>query len=202
MKNQAQEMKNMKKILFIDAYDSFVYSLYQYFGELSEGKAELLIYRNDKITIQQIKSISPDCIILSPGPGHPKDSGFVPIIISFPSTPIFGVCLGLQALGLAYGGKIERANSIMHGKTSEIRHDGKNIFKGVKNPFTATRYHSLIVAKLPACLEISARDTQDNYIMGARHRKNPHEGVQFHPESILTDEGKKIIANFLKHYVW
>jgi anthranilate synthase/aminodeoxychorismate synthase-like glutamine amidotransferase len=190
------------KVLIIDAYDSFVYMLYQRIGELAKG-AEIKVVRNDAITIAQIARYAPDFIVLSPGPGHPKDSGFVGILRRFPDTPTLGVCLGHQAIGLAFGGRIGRARSIMHGKVSSIAHDGKTIFKGVANPLRATRYHSLIVEEknLPRELEVSARSVEDNYIMALRHRKHPVEGVQFHPESVMTAEGKKILGNFLAAYL-
>lgn len=190
------------KVLIIDAYDSFVYMLYQRIGELAKG-AEIKVVRNDAITIAQIARYAPDFIVLSPGPGHPKDSGFVEILRRFPDTPTLGVCLGHQAIGLAFGGRIGRARSIMHGKVSSIAHDGKTIFKGVANPLRATRYHSLIVEEknLPRELEVSARSVEDNYIMALRHRKHPVEGVQFHPESVMTAEGKKILGNFLAAYL-
>ncbi|VVB66324.1 Anthranilate synthase component 2 [Candidatus Gugararchaeum adminiculabundum] len=195
--------ENKKKILFIDAYDSFVYNLYQYFGELTKGKADLFIKRKDEITLEEIKKLDPDYIVLSPGPGHPRDSNFIPVIKEFSSRiPTFGVCLGHQSIGMAFGGKISVAENIMHGKTSQINHDGKTIFAGVQNPFTGTRYHSLIVElkSVPEDFIISATSQKDNYVMAMRHKSYPIECVQFHPESILTSEGKKIIKNFLDHY--
>jgi anthranilate synthase/aminodeoxychorismate synthase-like glutamine amidotransferase len=185
-------------ILVIDNYDSFTYNLVQYLGELG---ADLKTYRNDKITINEIKKLDPEKIVISPGPGYPKDAGIsIPIIKEFAGKlPILGVCLGHQAIGEAFGGKIVQAKRFMHGKTSPIHHDGKTIYKGIPNPFTATRYHSLLVerASLPECLEISAWTDQEE-IMGVRHKEYKIEGIQFHPESILTAEGKKLLGNFLK----
>jgi len=185
-------------ILVIDNYDSFTYNLVQYLGELG---ADLKTYRNDKITINEIKKLAPDKIVISPGPGYPKDAGIsISVIKEFAGkVPILGVCLGHQAIGEAFGGKIVQAKRFMHGKTSPIHHDGKTIYKGLSNPFTATRYHSLLVerASLPECLEISAWTDQEE-IMGVRHKEYKVEGIQFHPESILTAEGKKLLGNFLK----
>jgi len=185
-------------ILVIDNYDSFTYNLVQYLGELG---AELEVYRNDKITIDSIKRMAPAKILISPGPGEPKDAGISEDVIrTFGSrTPILGVCLGHQAIGEVFGGRIVRARNLMHGKTSKIYHDGKGLFKGIKNPFDATRYHSLIVEResVPKVLQITAR-TKDEEIMGLVHREYPIYGVQFHPESILTAEGKKLLGNFLK----
>lgn len=185
-------------ILVIDNYDSFTYNLVQYLGELG---AELQVFRNDKITIDKIKRLAPEKIIISPGPGYPKDAGIsVDLIKEFASKiPLLGVCLGQQAIGEAFGGEIVPAKCCMHGKTSEIHHDGKTIFKGLPDPFTATRYHSLVIKKdtLPSCLEISAWTKEDDEIMGIRHREYPVEGVQFHPESILTFQGKLLLKNFL-----
>ena len=184
-------------ILVIDNYDSFTYNLVQYLGELG---ADLKVYRNDKITIDDIKKLAPDKILISPGPGYPKDAGIsIPVIKEFAGkVPILGVCLGHQAIGEAFGGKIVQAKRFMHGKTSEIHHDGKGVFKGLPNPFTATRYHSLLIDRetLPESLEVSAWTDQDE-IMGMRHKEYKIEGVQFHPESILTAEGKKLLKNFL-----
>jgi anthranilate synthase/aminodeoxychorismate synthase-like glutamine amidotransferase len=185
-------------MLVIDNYDSFTYNLVQYLGELG---ADLQVYRNDKITIDEIKKLKPEKILISPGPGYPKDAGIsISVIREFAGkTPILGVCLGHQAIGEAFGGKIVQAKRFMHGKTSQIHHDGKTIFNGIPNPFTATRYHSLLIERssLPECLEISAWTDQDE-IMGVRHREFKVEGIQFHPESILTSEGKKLLGNFLK----
>ena len=185
-------------ILVIDNYDSFTYNLVQYLGELG---SDLEVYRNDKITIEGIKMRGPDKILISPGPGEPKDAGISEEVIrSFAGlVPILGVCLGHQAIGEVYGGKIVGAKTLMHGKTSAIHHDGKGIFNGVKNPFEATRYHSLVIdrSSMPDVLRITA-ETKDNEIMALEHVKLPIYGVQFHPESILTVEGKKILGNFLK----
>jgi len=184
-------------ILMNDNYDSFTYNLVQYLGELGE---ELKVFRNDKITISEIETLKPNKIVISPGPGQPKDAGISEEIIKKFSNkvPILGVCLGHQAIAEVFGGRVIRAERIMHGKTSEINHDGKTIFKGLDNPFTATRYHSLIVEKksLPDCFEISAWTGQDE-IMGIRHKEFKLEGVQFHPESILTALGKKLLGNFI-----
>ncbi len=181
----------------IDNYDSFTYNLVQYFGELGQA---MKIFRNDKITIEQIKALQPSRIVISPGPGTPAQAGISEEVIrAFAGElPILGVCLGHQAIAEVFGGKIVRQKKVMHGKTSEIYHDGKNLFKGLPNPFTATRYHSLLVerASLPAVLEITAW-TKDNEIMGLRHREMKVEGVQFHPESILTEAGRRLLANFL-----
>ena len=182
----------------IDNYDSFTYNLVQYLGELG---ADIKVVRNDEVSISDIKKLKPEKIIISPGPGYPKDAGITcNVIKAFAGkVPILGVCLGHQAIGYVFGGEIIRAKRLMHGKTSEIYHDGKTIFKGIKKPFTATRYHSLIVKRetLPKVIEISAW-TKEQEIMGLRHKKYKIEGVQFHPESILTDAGKKILANFLR----
>ena len=185
-------------ILVIDNYDSFTYNLVQYLGELG---ADLKVFRNDKIDIAAIKKLNPERIVISPGPGVPKDAGISEeAILTFgKSTPILGVCLGHQAIGEAFGGRIVNARSLMHGKTSLIHHDGKGIFKGLNNPFEATRYHSLIVEKtsLPKVLAITA-ETSEKEIMGLEHKEYPIYGVQFHPESILTVDGKKILKNFLE----
>lgn len=182
------------KVLVIDNIDSFVYNLVQYVGELG---AEVVVRRNN-IGAKEIRAINPDRIILSPGPGHPKDSGATLTVLNeFRNIPTLGVCLGHQALGLTFGANVRRASRVLHGKTSEISHDGKTIFKGLGNPFTATRYHSLIVDNVPPCLEVSAR-TREGEIMGLRHKDYPIEGVQFHPESVLTTQGKILIGNFLE----
>jgi anthranilate synthase/aminodeoxychorismate synthase-like glutamine amidotransferase len=185
-------------ILIIDNYDSFTYNLVQYVGELG---GEISVFRNDSITADEVEKIKPTHIILSPGPKRPEDSGVcIDIIKRFSGKfPILGVCLGHQAIGLIFGGKVINAPKIMHGKLSDIYHDGKSIFKGLKNPFKATRYHSLAVDSkdLPDELEISAK-TQDGTIMGLRHKKYPVEGVQFHPESFLTNGGKRLLKNFLE----
>jgi len=184
-------------ILIVDNYDSFTYNLVQYLGELGAG---LEVYRNDKITIDEIKKKKPEKVVISPGPGEPKNAGISEDVIrNFgPHIPILGVCLGHQAIGEVFGGKIIGAKSLMHGKTSKIYHDGKGIFKGIKNPFEATRYHSLLVERktFPKVLTITA-ETKDKEIMGLQHKAYPIYGVQFHPESILTLEGKKILKNFL-----
>ena len=184
-------------LLMIDNYDSFTYNLVQYLGELG---AEIEVVRNDQITLDQIAERNPSQIVISPGPCTPKEAGIsVAAIKRFAGKiPILGVCLGHQSIGEAFGGDVIRADRLMHGKTSMIRHDGKTIFRGLPNPFEATRYHSLIVRRetLPACLEISA-ETEDGVIMGLRHREYPVEGVQFHPESILTAAGKDLLRNFL-----
>jgi len=184
-------------ILVIDNYDSFTYNLVQYLNELG---AQTQVFRNDKITIDEIKALGPERILVSPGPCTPQEAGIsVDVIRGFAGKlPILGVCLGHQAIGAAFGAKVIRAKNIMHGKTSDIHHDGRTIFKGLPEPFAATRYHSLIVEResLPAFLEVSAW-TKDGQIMGLRHKEFRVEGVQFHPESILTKEGKKLLANFL-----
>ena len=185
-------------ILVIDNYDSFTYNLVQYLGELG---ADVKVYRNDAITLDEIKKLKPERIIISPGPGRPEEAGIsVALIKEFAGKlPILGVCLGHQAIGYAYGGEIIRAKKLMHGKTSPIKHDGKELFKGLQNPFEATRYHSLVINSdtLPACLEITATSADDNEIMGVRHKEFPLWGVQFHPESILTQHGKELLKNFL-----
>ncbi|MBL7158547.1 MAG: aminodeoxychorismate/anthranilate synthase component II [Candidatus Omnitrophica bacterium] len=185
-------------ILIIDNYDSFTYNLVQYLGELG---ADLKVFRNDKITLKKIKSLKPAKIIISPGPGMPKNAGISNMLVREFSgkIPILGVCLGHQCIGEVFGGKIVQAARIMHGKTSLIYHNKKEIFKAVKNPFEATRYHSLIIEKktFPPCLSVTA-ETKEKEIMGVKHKKHPTWGVQFHPESILTGEGKRILDNFLR----
>jgi anthranilate synthase/aminodeoxychorismate synthase-like glutamine amidotransferase len=185
-------------ILVIDNYDSFTYNLVQYLGELG---AQLEVVRNDQTSVSEIAKKQPERIVISPGPKTPSEAGICLELIGKLAgrIPILGVCLGHQAIGQAFGGKVIRAPEIMHGKTSQISHDGKTIFSGLPNPFPATRYHSLIVEResLPACLEISATSS-DGLIMGLRHRTLKVEGVQFHPESILTDVGKQLLGNFLK----
>lgn len=187
-------------ILLIDNYDSFVYNLAQYLGAMGE---RLIVYRNDKITIKKIKRLKPDYIFISPGPKTPEDAGNTcKIIESFKDKiPIFGVCLGHQAIAHVFGARIIRVKEVVHGKISLIFHDNKTIFQGIESPFVATRYHSLVVEKktLPDCLEITAW-TDDGIIMGIRHKDYPVEGVQFHPESILTKSGRKILKNFLEYY--
>jgi para-aminobenzoate synthetase component 2 len=184
-------------ILVIDNYDSFTFNLVQYLGEMGQ---ELRVFRNDAISLSEVESLAPANIVLSPGPGRPENSGIIiPLIREFAGKiPILGVCLGHQAIGAAFGGDVVQAPQIMHGKTSDIFHDGRTIFSDLPNPFRATRYHSLVVAPetLPACLEVSAK-TGDGVIMGLRHRGMTVEGVQFHPESILTETGKKMLSNFL-----
>lgn len=183
-------------LLIIDNYDSFTYNLVQYLGELG---ADVHVYRNDQITIDEIGAVKPQRIVISPGPGTPDDAGIsLEVIKNFAGKlPLLGVCLGHQAIAQAFGGKVVRAPKLMHGKASAISHDGRTIFQGLENSFSAGRYHSLIVEKasFPECLEISA--TSGEVIMGLRHRQMKLEGVQFHPESILTSDGKKLLANFL-----
>jgi anthranilate synthase/aminodeoxychorismate synthase-like glutamine amidotransferase len=183
-------------ILVIDNYDSFTFNLVQYLGELGQ---ETLVVRNDAISVSDIERMAPDRIVISPGPGRPENSGIIVAAVRALAgrIPILGVCLGHQAIGYAFGGKVVSAPSIMHGKTSDIHHDGRTIFRNLENPFRATRYHSLVVSPedFPDCLEISAR-TRDGVIMGIRHREFAVEGVQFHPESILTDAGMRLLSNF------
>ena len=185
-------------IVVIDNYDSFTYNLVQYLQELG---AEVEVYRNDRITVEGIAARRPESIVLSPGPKTPDQAGItLETVRTFSGkVPILGVCLGHQAIGQTFGGRVVRAPSLMHGKTSRIAHDGRTIFRGLENPFEATRYHSLVIApdSVPAELEVSAR-TEDGVVMGLRHRRHPTEGVQFHPESILTGEGKKLLNNFLE----
>ncbi|MEK6618561.1 MAG: aminodeoxychorismate/anthranilate synthase component II [Nitrospirota bacterium] len=185
-------------LLMIDNYDSFTYNLVQYFGELGE---DVRVYRNDKITIEEIEALRPQRLVISPGPCTPKEAGIsVDAIRHFAGRlPVLGVCLGHQSLAVAFGGEVVRADRLMHGKTSMIHHDGKTVFRDLPNPFEATRYHSLLVnrATVPDCLEVSA-ETAEGEIMGLRHRTLGVEGVQFHPESILTAAGKDLLRNFLK----
>jgi anthranilate synthase/aminodeoxychorismate synthase-like glutamine amidotransferase len=185
-------------ILVIDNYDSFTYNLVQYLGELG---ADPEVRRNDQITVEEIARLAPERIVISPGPKTPNEAGICLAVIQKFSgkVPILGVCLGHQAIGQAFGGKVIRAPELMHGKTSPISHDGKTIYSSLPNPFPATRYHSLIVERstLPDCLEISAT-TPDGLIMGLRHKQFKVEGVQFHPESVLTEAGKQLLSNFLK----
>jgi len=182
----------------IDNYDSFTYNLVQYLGELG---ADLEVRRNDAIGVAGVRTMAPQAIVISPGPCTPKEAGVsVPLLRAMAGeVPILGVCLGHQCIGEAFGGKVVRAGRLMHGKTSPILHDGKNIFAGLPNPFDAMRYHSLLVAadSIPACLEVSAR-TAEGEVMGLRHRTLPVEGIQFHPESIGTPDGKRLLANFLR----
>jgi anthranilate synthase/aminodeoxychorismate synthase-like glutamine amidotransferase len=189
-------------VFVLDNYDSFTYNLVQYMGELG---AEMIIRRNDELTPAEVEALHPDRILISPGPCTPQDAGIsIALIKHFANTgrrvPILGVCLGHQAIGAAFGGEVVRAPKLMHGKTSEVEHDGKTIFAGIPSTMTCTRYHSLIVSEkgLPKELEISARTADGEMIMGLRHRELPIEGVQFHPESVLTVHGKQIIQNFLK----
>ncbi|HZF40537.1 MAG TPA: aminodeoxychorismate/anthranilate synthase component II [Blastocatellia bacterium] len=191
-------------ILVIDNYDSFTYNLVQYLGELSvdlPGAGEIEVARNDRITIEEIEKLAPERIVLSPGPCTPDDAGItLDVIRHFAGkVPLLGVCLGHQAMGQVFGGRVVRAPYLMHGKTSQILHDGRTVFEGVENPFTATRYHSLIVDRVsvPPMLEVSAM-TSDGLVMGLRHREFICEGVQFHPESIMTAAGKRLLGNFLK----
>ncbi|MGB0123674.1 MAG: aminodeoxychorismate/anthranilate synthase component II [Silvibacterium sp.] len=184
-------------VFVLDNYDSFTYNLVQYMGELG---AEMVIRRNDELTVDEVEALGPARILLSPGPCTPQEAGIsIELVRRFAGrVPILGVCLGHQAIGAAFGGDVVRAPKLMHGKTSEVEHDGKTVFAGIATPMTCTRYHSLIVSEknLPKELEVSAR-TADGTIMGLRHRKYPVEGVQFHPESVLTGDGKRLIQNFL-----
>ncbi|WP_010279319.1 aminodeoxychorismate/anthranilate synthase component II [Paenibacillus senegalensis] len=185
-------------IIVIDNYDSFTYNLVQYLGELGE---KVLVYRNDEITLDEIEELKPDHLLVSPGPCTPNEAGIsLALIERFKGRiPIFGVCLGHQAIGQAFGGEVVRAERLMHGKTSEVLHDQKTIFTDIPSPFTATRYHSLVVRRetLPDCLEISA-ETAEGEIMGLRHKEYQIEGVQFHPESIITNYGHQLLKNFLQ----
>jgi len=188
-------------VFVLDNYDSFTYNLVQYLGELG---AEVVVRRNDQVTVAEVEATRPERILLSPGPCTPQDAGIsIELVRHFAGkVPVLGVCLGHQAIGAAFGGEIVRAPKLMHGKTSEVQHDGRTIFSGLPSPMTATRYHSLIVQEkgLPKDLEISAYATENGgsrVIMGLRHKRFPAEGVQFHPESVLTTQGKKLISNFL-----
>jgi anthranilate synthase component 2 len=185
-------------ILVIDNYDSFTYNLVQYLGELG---ADIRVRRNDQVTVGEVEAMAPEQILISPGPGRPENAGVtVEVIHHFgPSIPILGVCLGHQAIGVAYGGTVCRAAVPMHGKTSTVVHDGKGLFQGITAPFQAGRYHSLVIASehVPDELEVAARTKEDGTIMSVRHRAYPVHGVQFHPESVLTDEGRRILRNFL-----
>lgn len=191
-------------IIVIDNYDSFTYNLVQYLGELGTElpvAAEIQVYRNDQITLEQIRALKPAAVVISPGPGRPEDAGISPDLIRELGSelPILGVCLGHQAIGLVFGGQIVSAPELMHGKTSEVRHTSAGVFQSLENPFTATRYHSLVIDRqtCPEVLEITAW-VEDGTIMGVRHRDYPHlQGVQFHPESILTTSGKQLLRNFL-----
>ena len=186
-------------ILMIDNYDSFTYNIVQYMGELG---ADIQVKRNDQISIEEIESLNPKKIVISPGPCTPDKAGIsIEAIQNFAGKiPLLGVCLGHQSVGAAFGGEVVKAGKLMHGKTSEVRHDGKTLFKGLPNPFTATRYHSLVLNRktLPNCFEITA-ESDDNEIMGIRHKELSVEGVQFHPESILTTHGKDLLKNFIEN---
>jgi len=185
-------------IALIDNYDSFTYNLAQYLGELG---AEVRVFRNDEITPDELEAAAPSHVVLSPGPGTPDDAGITLALIARLAgrTPLFGVCLGHQAIGQAFGGRVVRAGRVMHGKTSHIRHDGKGIFESIENDFVATRYHSLVVEResLPDCLAVTAQ-SEDGEIMGLRHRSLAVEAVQFHPEALLTEHGHKMLQNFLE----
>ena len=185
-------------VLVIDNYDSFTYNLVQYLGELG---AVLRVRRNDQVTLDEIATMAPEQIVISPGPGRPEDAGIsCDVIRRFgPTTPILGVCLGHQAIGMVYGGTVCRAQAPMHGKTSTVVHDGKGVFSGLQAPFQAGRYHSLVIAgdRVPGDLEVAARTKEDNTIMAVRHRAYPVHGVQFHPDSVLTDDGRRLLRNFL-----
>ena len=185
-------------IVMIDNYDSFTYNLVQYLGEMGE---ELRVFRNDAITVDEVLAMSPDRIIISPGPCTPNEAGIsVPLIqAAAGKVPLLGVCLGHQSIGQAFGGEVVRAGRLMHGKTSPVYHQGRGVFSGLPSPFEATRYHSLLIRRetLPDCLEITA-ETEQGEIMGVRHKTLPVEGVQFHPESVLTEHGKELLRNFVK----
>jgi anthranilate synthase/aminodeoxychorismate synthase-like glutamine amidotransferase len=186
-------------ILMIDNFDSFTYNLVQYLGELG---AKVEVFRNDQISVAQVQALAPTHIVLSPGPCTPNEAGVtLPLLEGLAGKlPILGVCLGHQAIGQAFGGAVVRAGQVMHGKVSRIRHDGKGVFTGIPDDFVATRYHSLVVepATLPACLEVTAR-SEDGEIMGLRHRSLPVEGVQFHPEALLTEHGHRMLQNFIEN---
>ncbi len=190
------------RVLILDNYDSFVYNLAQYAGEIVD---EVLVKRNDTVELNDVRQLSPDRIIISPGPGNPSDKRYFgsceDILRNLsPEVPTLGVCLGHQGIVSTFGGRIVRAKKVRHGKTSPIRHDGKGVFRGIENPFEATRYHSLVADRrtLPRSLEVTAESLDDHEIMGVRHREFPIEGVQFHPESILTSPGRRMIENFLE----
>lgn len=183
-------------IVVIDNYDSFTYNLVQYLGELGQ---EICVFRNDQVTVEQVRAMRPDHIVISPGPGDPHDGGISLELLRElgPTIPILGVCLGHQCIGEAFGGQVVRAPRLMHGKVSPVYHNGEGLFSGIPSPFQATRYHSLIVEEpLPDCLEVTAFTSQGE-VMGVRHKELPVVGVQFHPESILTEHGKRILQNFL-----
>ena len=185
-------------LLMIDNYDSFTYNLVQYLGELG---AEVRVFRNDALSVDEALALEPERVVISPGPCTPNEAGISLALVAACAgrVPVLGVCLGHQAIGQVFGGRVVRAPRVMHGKTSPIRHDGRTVFRGLPNPFLATRYHSLVVARegMPSCLEVSAW-TDDGIVMGLRHRELPLEGVQFHPESILTSAGKQLLQNFLQ----
>jgi anthranilate synthase/aminodeoxychorismate synthase-like glutamine amidotransferase len=188
-------------VLVIDNYDSFVYNLVQYLGELG---AEPVVYRNDAAGIDELRALEPDAVLVSPGPGSPDDPADVGVsseairVFGEAGVPVLGVCFGHQCIGQIFGGEVVRAPNVMHGKTSQITHDGRGVFRGLPDPFTATRYHSLVVARdtVPPVLEVTA-ESDDGLVMGLRHRELPIEGVQFHPESILTESGHSLLENFL-----
>jgi anthranilate synthase/aminodeoxychorismate synthase-like glutamine amidotransferase len=186
-------------VFVLDNYDSFTFNLVQYFGELG---AAVTVRRNNRVTLDEIASLGPSHIVISPGPGRPEDAGLTTAVVKRfgERLPVLGVCLGHQAIGAVFGGQVVRARAPMHGKTSVIEHDGRGVFAGLSEPFVASRYHSLVVAEegLPDELEISARTRDDGTIMGLRHRTLPIHGVQFHPESVLTDEGRRMLRNFLE----
>jgi anthranilate synthase/aminodeoxychorismate synthase-like glutamine amidotransferase len=190
-------MVGAARIVVIDNYDSFVYNLVQYLGQLG---AEPLVHRHDAVTVADVLALAPDGVLISPGPGRPEDAGVSQDLIAAagPDIPVLGVCLGHQAIGQAYGARVER-HAVMHGKTSQIAHDGRGVFEGLPDPLVATRYHSLVVAadSVPAELEVTAW-AEDGTVMGLRHRRYPVEGVQFHPESILTEGGHRLVANWLE----
>jgi anthranilate synthase component II len=198
MAQRVRDNDTVPRVLVIDNYDSFVYNLVQYLGELG---AEPIVHRHDAVTLDEMRALEPDAVLISPGPGRPEDAGLSnEAIRAFgeTGTPVLGVCLGLQCIGQLYGGSVVRAPRVMHGKTSEIRHSGTGVFAGLPDPFIATRYHSLVVARetVPPVLEITA-EAEDGLVMGLRHRDFPIEGVQFHPESILTSGGHQLLTNFL-----
>lgn len=190
--------RNVLRVLVLDSYDSFVYNLVQYLGELG---ADPIVYRNDALTVDEAVALQPDAVLLSPGPGRPEDAGIlcesIPVFAAL-GTPVLGVCLGHQGIGHVYGGSVVRAPELMHGKTSLVRHEGVGVFADLPDPLQATRYHSLVIdpATMPDCLEVTAH-TDDGIVMGVRHRELPVEGVQFHPESILTLGGHQLLRNFL-----
>jgi anthranilate synthase/aminodeoxychorismate synthase-like glutamine amidotransferase len=198
MAQRVRDNDTVPRVLVIDNYDSFVYNLVQYLGELG---AEPIVHRHDAVTLDEMRALEPDAVLISPGPGRPEDAGLSnEAIRAFgeTGTPVLGVCLGLQCIGQLYGGSVVRSPRVMHGKTSEIRHSGAGVFAGLPAPFIATRYHSLVVARetVPPVLEITA-EAEDGLVMGLRHREFPIEGVQFHPESILTSGGHQLLTNFL-----